>query len=217
MYEDDSGILSLVIKCFGITSKAWQNFAVRIFSVKTVLEVFTETKSFANKFNMLVLRVQRLMLSKGAKRCISDDSTWFPKYFWQMTIARSEDINKDDIAILNLLKKLLVSANTWYSFTEEIQIAKFCTEVFVMPKHLMTKLNIPESSLYMSPLHAIDLSQQYCIITVIWSIIVLFAPLLKGVVWWHSFSVLKSTIVRYFVRSTAHLLSVVFQKENDMF
>ena len=24
--------------------------------------------------------------------------------------------------------------------TEEIRIAKFCTEVFVMPKHLMTKL-----------------------------------------------------------------------------
>ena len=40
---------------------------------------------------------------------------------------------------------------------------------------------------------------------------------LKGVVWWHSFSVLKSTIVRYFVRSTANLLSVVCQKGNDMF
>ena len=39
----------------------------------------------------------------------------------------------------------------------------------------------------------------------------------KGVVWWHSFSDVKSTIVRYFVRSTANLLSVVFQKENDMF
>ena len=35
---------------------------------------------------------------------------------------------------------------------EEIRIAKFCTEVFVMPNHWMTKLNIPESSLYMSPL-----------------------------------------------------------------
>ena len=43
----------------------------------------------------------------------------------------------------------------------------------------MTKLNIPESSLYMSPLRAIVLSQQNCIITVIWSIIVLFAPLLN--------------------------------------
>ena len=29
---------------------------------------------------------------------------------------------------------------------------------------------------------------------------------IKGVVWWHSFSILKSTIVRYFVRSTANLL-----------
>ena len=38
---------------------------------------------------------------------------------------------------------------------EEIRIAEFCTEVFLMPKHLMTKLNISESSLYMSPLRAI--------------------------------------------------------------
>ena len=38
MYEDDSGtwILSLFIKCFSITNTSWQNFAVRISSVKTV-------------------------------------------------------------------------------------------------------------------------------------------------------------------------------------
>ena len=57
-------------------------------------------------------RVQRLMLSKGAKRWIWDDITWFPKYFWQIIIARNEDINKDDTSIVNLFKKLLVSANT---------------------------------------------------------------------------------------------------------
>ena len=48
-----------------------------------------------------------------------------------------------------------------------------------MLKHLMTKLNIPESSLYMSPLCAIVLSQQYRRITVIWQNIVLLAPLLN--------------------------------------
>ena len=82
-----------------------------------------------------------------------------------MTIARSEDISKDDSSILFIY----IVQNT-FSFrkhfgtvlTEEIRIAKFCTEVFVMPKHLMTKLNIPESTLYMSPLLAIVLSQQYC-------------------------------------------------------
>ena len=58
-----------------------------------------------------------------------------------MTIARCEETNKDDTSILNLLKKRLVSANTSVQFlTEEIRIVKFCTEVFVMPKHLMTKL-----------------------------------------------------------------------------
>ena len=47
-----------------------------------------------------------------------------------------------------------------------------------MPKYLMTKLDLPESSLYMSPLRAIVLSQQNCRIIVIWDTFVLFAPLL---------------------------------------
>ena len=36
MYEDDLGILTLVIKSFGITNTSVQNFAIRISSVKTV-------------------------------------------------------------------------------------------------------------------------------------------------------------------------------------
>ena len=36
MYKGDSGILSLVIKSFGITNTSIQNFAIRISSVKTV-------------------------------------------------------------------------------------------------------------------------------------------------------------------------------------
>ena len=36
MHIDYSGIISLVIKCFGITNTSVQNFAIRIFSVKTV-------------------------------------------------------------------------------------------------------------------------------------------------------------------------------------
>ena len=49
-----------------------------------------------------------------------------------MTVAQSEDINKDDTSILNVFSfhKHLVTA-----LTEEIRIAKFCTEVFVIPKH----------------------------------------------------------------------------------
>ena len=35
MYEDGSGTLSLVIKCFRITNTLKQNFAVRISSFKT--------------------------------------------------------------------------------------------------------------------------------------------------------------------------------------
>ena len=78
-----------------------------------------------------------------------------------MTIARSEDISKDDTSIS--FRKHFGTV-----LTEEIRIAKFCTEVFVMPKHLMTNLNIPESSKNTSPLRAIVSSQKYCRITMIW-------------------------------------------------
>ena len=36
MHRDDSGILSLVIKCFGIKNTSLQNFAIQISSVKTI-------------------------------------------------------------------------------------------------------------------------------------------------------------------------------------
>ena len=60
--------------------------------------------------------------------------------------------------------------------TEEIRIAKLCTEVFMMLRHLMTKLYIPKSFLYMSPLLGIVLSQKYCTFTVKCQNSRLFAP-----------------------------------------
>ena len=59
MYRDDLGILTLVIKCCGITNTSVQNFAIRISSVKTN-EVFAETKNFSNKFN---INVSSLLIS----------------------------------------------------------------------------------------------------------------------------------------------------------
>ena len=53
MYRDDSGLLSLVIKCFGITNTSVQNFAIRISTVKTVPKCF-------NKFD---IDVSSLMIS----------------------------------------------------------------------------------------------------------------------------------------------------------
>ena len=44
MYRDDSGIFSLVIKCFGVTNTAVQNFAFRISSVKTVSKCLRKLK-----------------------------------------------------------------------------------------------------------------------------------------------------------------------------
>ena len=75
-------------------------------------------------------------VQQDGKRWISDDITWFPKYFWQMTIARSKDVNKDDTSILNLFKKLLFSANTSWQFkrgnsNSEIWYRSVCdTEIF---------------------------------------------------------------------------------------
>ena len=137
------------------------------------IPLYSHHRLVSNVFKYLYLShtVQRLVLSKGAKRWILDDITRFSKYIWQMTIARSEYINKDDISISNLLKKTFSFCKHFGTvLTEEIRIlvVKFCIEVFVMPKHLMTKLDIPEPSLYMSPLRAIVLSQQHCRITVIW-------------------------------------------------
>ena len=69
------------------------------------------------------------MLSKGANRWILDDITRFSKYIWQMTFARSEDINKDDISILNLLKitfSFCIHFGT--VLTEEIRIANFVSK-----------------------------------------------------------------------------------------
>ena len=46
MYRDDLGMLTLVIKCFGITNTSVQNFAIRIPSVKTVPKCLRKLKVF---------------------------------------------------------------------------------------------------------------------------------------------------------------------------
>ena len=60
-----------------------------------------------------------------------------------MTIAQGEVINKDDTSILKFSKKNFSFRKHFGTvLAEEIRREKFCTEVFVMPKHLMTKVNI---------------------------------------------------------------------------
>ena len=46
MYRDDSGILNMVIRCFGITNTSVQNSAIRISSVKTVPKCLRKLKVF---------------------------------------------------------------------------------------------------------------------------------------------------------------------------
>ena len=44
MYRDDSGIYSLVMKCFGSTNTSVPNCAIRISSVKTVTKCLRKLK-----------------------------------------------------------------------------------------------------------------------------------------------------------------------------
>ena len=46
MYMDDSGVLSVVIKCVDITNTSVQNFAIRISSAKTVPKCLQKLKVF---------------------------------------------------------------------------------------------------------------------------------------------------------------------------
>ena len=50
MYRDDLDILTLVIKCFGISNTSVQNFAIRISSVKTVPKCLWKLKVFITNF-----------------------------------------------------------------------------------------------------------------------------------------------------------------------
>ena len=52
MYRDNSGILSLVIKCFGIKNTSVQNFNIRISFVKIVPKCLQKLKVFFSKFNI---------------------------------------------------------------------------------------------------------------------------------------------------------------------
>ena len=58
-----------------------------------------------------------------------------------MTIAWNEDIIEDDTCILKFAPKTFLLSDEHFGtvLTEEIRIAKFCTEVFVIPKHLINQ------------------------------------------------------------------------------
>ena len=56
--------------------------------------------------------VQRLMLSKGAKRTIFYHITKNLQYFLDKTIARSGDMYRDDLGILTLIIKCFSITNT---------------------------------------------------------------------------------------------------------
>ena len=81
---------------------------IHYWSVRPYIEVHMHHVNLplVYRIKKIITLHKRLMLSKGAKRWILDDITRISKYIWQMTIARSKEINKDDIFILNLFKNI---------------------------------------------------------------------------------------------------------------
>ena len=61
--------------------------------------------------------IQRLMLSKGAKRTVFYHITVILQYCWDKTIARSEDMYREDLGILSMVIKCFGITNTWYKIS----------------------------------------------------------------------------------------------------
>ena len=74
-------------------------------------EVF-HVKSFAFLSSDKIHTVQRLVLSKGAKRTIFYHITVILQYCWDKMIVRSGDMYRDDLGILTLVIKCFSITNT---------------------------------------------------------------------------------------------------------
>ena len=90
-------------------------FALKFVILISLMYFFSIVKLFSFRpstghFNLHT--VQRLMLSKGTKRAIFYHITVILHYCWDKTIARSEDMYRDDLGILTLVIKCFGITNT---------------------------------------------------------------------------------------------------------
>ena len=130
--------------------------------------------------NYLIQTVQRLMLSKGAKRTIFYHITIILQYYWNKTIARSGDMYRDALGILSFVIKCFGITNTSVqNFAIRISSVKTVPKCLRKLKVFLNKFNINVSSLLMSSLRAIVICQKYFGNHVIESQIHLFTPLLN--------------------------------------
>ena len=85
--------------------------------------------------------IQRLMLSKGAKRTKIDHITVIMQYVWDKTIARSGDMYKDDSGISSLVIKCFGISNTSGTKFRYLNfLCQNCTEVFAETKSFFLKI-----------------------------------------------------------------------------
>ena len=90
-----------------------------------------------------VHRVQRLIASKCTERMILNDITVFWSIFDKWLSHGVKRSSKMIYVYIKFVHKIFSFRKHFDTvLTEEIRTAKFCDEVFVMPKHLMTKLKI---------------------------------------------------------------------------
>ena len=119
------------------------------------------TKAPSITVKKLYHTVQRLMLSKGAKRTKFCDNTVILQYCWDKTIAWSGDMYRDDSGILRFVIKCFSITNTSVqNFAIRISSVKTVPKCLRKLSFLNT-FNIYVSSLLMSSLRAIVICQKY--------------------------------------------------------
>ena len=125
------------------------------------IECRGEQKAAATRSLFVYYTVQRLITREGAR-----EGVVILHYFWQMTIAWSDTINKDDTFIFNFFIKLYVSANTSVQFKErKFEQRNFGLKCFwcrniqwpnlIYPKH-------PHTSFHSVDLFISTILQNYC-------------------------------------------------------
>ena len=105
--------------------------------------------------------IQRLMLSKGAKRTKFYHIAVILQYCLDKTIASSWDMYRDDLGILSLVIKCFSITNTSLQhFAIRIPSAKTVPKCFAETKRFLNNFNIDVSFLLMSSLRAIVICQK---------------------------------------------------------
>ena len=139
------------------------------FLLISVLETFFFLHTCLDNMSVVSVRcsrhihtVQRLMLSKGAKRTIFYHITVIMQYCWDKTIAWSGDMHRDDFGIFTLVIICFGITNTSVqNFATRISSVKTVPKCLQKLKVFFNKFTIDVSFLLISSLLATVICQKY--------------------------------------------------------